>query len=132
MGYKLTFLYDGGCPLCKRETNFLKSRDYNSNILFVDINDKDYEPIKFEKISYEKAMRNLHGILNDGQIIKGLDVLAYSYQIIGMGWVYYPIKIPYISSLLKKIYSVWAKYRLQITGRNNINKLCSDKCNQTF
>ena len=132
MRYKLKFLYDGGCPLCTRETNFLKSKDINSNILFVDINDSNYEATNFENISYENAMKNLHGILDTGQIIKGLDVLAYSYQIIGLGWVYYPIKIPYLSLLLKKIYSVWAKYRLQITGRKNINKLCLDKCNQTF
>ena len=27
MQNKLTFLYDGGCPLCKRETDFLKGRN---------------------------------------------------------------------------------------------------------
>ena len=27
MQNKLTFLYDGACPLCRRETNFLKGKD---------------------------------------------------------------------------------------------------------
>ena len=73
-------------------------------------------------------MSNLHGILENGDIIKGLDLLAYSYELIGLGWIYYPIKIKFISKVLKEIYQFWAKYRLQITGRSNIDKLCSSKC----
>ena len=132
MNNKLTFLYDGGSPLCRRETDFLKSRDKFKYINFIDINTDDYDPQKYQNISYEKAMSNLHGILNNGNIIKGLDVLAYSYELIGFGWVYFPIKIPIISNLLKIIYSVWAKYRLQITGRHNLEILCNSKCKGVF
>ena len=132
MKNKLTFLYDGGCPLCRRETDFLKSRDKFRYIKFVDISSVDYEPRNYQNISYEIAMSNLHGILNNGNIIKGLDVLAYSYQLIGFGWVYFPIKIPLLSNLLKIIYSFWAKYRLQITGRNNLEILCNSKCKEVL
>ena len=128
MRNKLTFLYDGGCPLCRRETDFLKERDKFKKINFVDINSKDYDPKNYQNISFEKAMSNLHGILNNGNIIKGLDVLAYSYQLIGLGWIYFPIRIPIISNLLKIIYRFWAKYRLQITGRNKLEILCDSKC----
>jgi len=128
MQNKLIFLYDGGCPLCRRETNFLKDRDKFEKINFVDINSKDYDPKNYQNISFEKAMSNLHGILNNGNIIKGLDVLAYSYQLIGLGWIYFPIRIPIISNLLKIIYRFWAKYRLQITGRNKLEILCDSKC----
>ena len=40
MKNKLTFLFDGGCPLCLREINFLKKRDILSQISFIDINSK--------------------------------------------------------------------------------------------
>ena len=43
MKNKLTFLYDGGCPLCLRETNFLKKRDTLNKIAFIDINSKDFD-----------------------------------------------------------------------------------------
>ena len=43
MKNKLTFLFDGGCPLCLRETNFLKKRDITNQIAFIDINSKDYD-----------------------------------------------------------------------------------------
>tara|TARA_Y100000589_G_scaffold8200_1_gene6971 strand:- start:193 stop:591 length:399 start_codon:yes stop_codon:yes gene_type:complete len=132
MENKLTFLYDGGCPLCRRETDFLKSRDKFRYIKFVDISSVDYEPRNYQNISYEIAMSNLHGILNNGNIIKGLDVLAYSYQLIGFGWVYFPIKIPLLSNLLKMIYQYWAKYRLQITGRNKLETLCDSKCKEVL
>ena len=132
MQNKLTFLYDGGCPLCRRETDFLKSRDKFRYIKFVDISSVDYEPRNYQNISYEIAMSNLHGILNNGNIIKGLDVLAYSYQLIGFGWVYFPIKIPLLSNLLKMIYQYWAKYRLQITGRNKLETFCDSKCKEVL
>tara|TARA_B100000212_G_scaffold334414_1_gene305039 strand:+ start:652 stop:1050 length:399 start_codon:yes stop_codon:yes gene_type:complete len=132
MQNKLTFLYDGGCPLCKRETDFLKSKDKYGNIKFVNINSKNYNPKNYKNISFEKAMSNLHGILDDGNIIKGLDVLAYSYQLIGLGWIYFPVKLPIISNLLKIIYSIWAKYRLRITGRNKLEILCDSKCKEVL
>ncbi len=128
MQNKLIFLFDGGCPLCLRETNFLKSKDELNKIEFVDINNVNYNPILFKDISYSEAMSNLHGILENGNIIKGLDVLAYSYELIGLGWVYYPLKIEFLSPVLRLFYKYWAKYRLKITGRSNIEKLCTSEC----
>ena len=128
MKNKLTFLFDGGCPLCLRETNFLKKRDTLNQIVFIDINSEDYDQGLFNDISYSEAMSNLHGIMRNGEIIRGLDVLAYSYELIGLGWVYYPLKIKLLSPLLRLVYRYWAKYRLRITGRSNIEKLCTSKC----
>jgi predicted DCC family thiol-disulfide oxidoreductase YuxK len=130
MQNKLIFLFDGGCPLCLRETNFLKSKDELNKINFVDINNINYNPSLFKDISYEEAMSNLHGILENGNIIKGLDVLAYSYELIGLGWVYYPLKIEFFAPFLRLFYKYWAKYRLKITGRSNIEKLCTSECKQ--
>ena len=90
----------------------------------------DYDPTKYQNISYEKAMSNLHGILHNGNLIQGLDVLAYAYQLVGLGWVYFPIKIPIISNLLKIFYSFWAKYRLKITGRNLLEISCDSDCKE--
>ena len=129
MKNKLIFLFDGGCPLCLREKNFLKNKDILNQIKFVDINSKDYEQNHYD-ISYSEAMSNLHGIMGNGEIIRGLDVLAYSYELIGLGWVYYPLKIKFLSPLLRLVYRYWAKYRLQITGRSDIEKLCTSQCEQ--
>ena len=130
MQNKLIFLFDGGCPLCLRETNFLKNRDELNKIKFVDISIDDYDPHLYKDISYLEAMSNLHGILENGDIIKGLDVLSYSYELIGLGWVYYPLKIKFLEPVLRLIYRYWAKYRLQITGRSINEKICTSQCEQ--
>ena len=127
---KFIFLFDGGCPLCLRETRFLKKKDSSNKINFIDINNDSYNPSLYKDISYVEAMSNLHGILENGDIIKGLDVLAYSYELIGLGWVYYPLKIEFLAPLLRLFYQYWAKYRLKITGRSNIEKLCTSECKQ--
>tara|TARA_Y100001978_G_scaffold197279_1_gene207896 strand:+ start:1683 stop:2075 length:393 start_codon:yes stop_codon:yes gene_type:complete len=127
MTHKLTFLFDGGCPLCLKETKFLKKRDKSNLINFVDINNK-YNPKNFKNISYKQAMSNLHGITSTGEIILGVEVLAYSYELIGLGWIYYPTKLPLFSSFIKLIYKYWAKFRLKLTGRDNIEILCETNC----
>ena len=127
MNYKLTFLYDGGCPLCLRETNFLKQKDTKKCIKFVDIN-INYIPRNFKYISYKQAMENLHGILASGEIIFGVDVLAYAYELVGLGWIYFPTKLPIISDFIRFLYKYWAKYRLKLTGRDNLEKICESKC----
>ncbi len=127
---KFNFLFDGGCPLCVRETNFLKKKDLLNRINFVDINDDGYKPSMYRDISYSEAMSNLHGISENGVIIKGLDVLAYAYELIGLGWIYYPLKIKILAPVLKIFYQYWAKNRLKITGRSNIEKLCTSECKQ--
>ena len=127
MNFKLTFLYDGACPLCLRETNFLKVKDTKSFINFVDISE-NYNPANFKNISYKQAMANLHGILDGGEIIFGVDVLAYSYELVGLGWIYFPTKLPILSKFIKLLYKYWAKYRLKLTGRDNLEKICESKC----
>ena len=127
---KFIFLFDGGCPLCLRETRFLKKKDSSNSINFIDVNNDSYNPSLYKDISYVEAMSNLHGILENGDIIKGLDVLAYSYELIGLGWVYYPLKIEFLAPLLRLFYQFWAKYRLKITGRSNIEKFCTSECKQ--
>ena len=128
MNYKLTFLYDGACPLCLRETDFLKKKDSSKYINFVDIS-INYIPENFENISFKEAMSNLHGILSTGEIIYGVDVLAYSYELVGLGWIYFPTKLPILSNLIRFLYKYWAKYRLKLTGRNNLEKICHSNCN---
>ena len=128
MNYKLTFLYDGGCPLCLRETYFLKAKDTNKFINFVDIS-INYFPENFRNISYKQAMGNLHGILGSGEVIVGVDVLAYSYELVGLGWIYFPTKLPILSTFIRFLYKYWAKYRLKLTGRDDLEKLCESKCN---
>mgnify|MGYP001420081621 FL=1 len=75
-------------------------------------------------------MSSLHGILTNGKVIQGLDVLSYSYELVGLGWIYLPTKIKPLSTIFKFLYNFWAKYRLKITGRSNIEQICTSQCEQ--
>ena len=124
---KLTLLFDGGCPLCLREVNFLDSRDKLENISFVDINSPDFQPDLFSGISYKEAMGRIHAIKESGEILKDVAVFREAYRLIGLGWIYAPTNWPILGSLIDQIYKVWAKWRLPLTRRPSIEKLCKEK-----
>ena len=65
MKNKLIFLFDGECPLCLRETSFLKSRNIENKIRFIDIQKHLFKFIKnkeFKKFKKKYPM-NIEEIL---------------------------------------------------------------------
>ena len=122
---KLIILFDGGCPLCKKEIDFLRSRNQEGNLNFIDIN-SSYSTLETEYgITYKDAMERIHAIKNNGSIIKDVKVFQEAYNLIRMGWVYAPTKLPITNRIFELIYKFWAKYRLQITFRPYLKKLCN-------
>src|ERR687886_1925704 len=87
--WQIELLYDGECPLCVREVNFLKKRDAGRGLVsFVDIAEDGYNPQAHGGIDYETAMGRIHAILPDGRTVKNVEVFRRTYEILGMGWVY--------------------------------------------
>lgn len=119
--WKIKLLYDGECPLCLREVNFLQKRDAGRGLVaFVDIADEDYAPNENGGIDYETAMGRIHAVLPDGTVIKNVEVFRRVYEVLGMGWIYAATKLPIIGFLANSLYSLWAKYRLVLTGRSDL------------
>ena len=124
---KLTIFFDGECPLCKREVDFLQSRNKKKFLEFVDINSLDSNLELNYGITYKQAMERIHALKNDGSFIKDVEVFQEAYQLIGLGWIYAPTKLPIIDNLIQFIYKLWAKNRLRITSRPSLEKLCSER-----
>ena len=124
---KLTIFYDGDCPLCKREVDFLQSRNQKKYIKFIDINCSDFIKYFSHKITYKQAMERIHALKSDGSLIKDIKVFQEAYKLIGLGWIYAPTKLPFVDKLIDFIYVVWAKYRLKITFRPSLDELCANK-----
>lgn len=137
---KIRLLYDGECPLCVREVNFLKTRDGGRGLIdFVDIAADDYNPQDNGGIDFETAMGRIHAIKDDGEIIQNLEVFRQVYEVLGMGWVYAITKLPILGTIADFLYGIWANWRLPLTGRPSLKtilkqrqekKLCenSDRC----
>ena len=119
MKHDLKLLFDGECPLCVKEVNFLKSRNEKGLIAFVDLADPLYSAEENSGISYETGMATIHGVYK-GNVLTGVEVFEKAYSAVGLGWVYSFTKIPAFLTAANKVYDVWAKYRLEITGRPSL------------
>ncbi|CAM8910831.1 unnamed protein product [Rhodiola kirilowii] len=116
--WKIKMLYDGDCPLCMREVNMLKERNKGYGaIKFVDISSDDYSPEENQGLEYETVMGKIHAIMSDGTIVTNVEAFRKLYEAVGLGWVYAITKYEPVATIADAVYSVWAKYRLPITGR---------------
>jgi predicted DCC family thiol-disulfide oxidoreductase YuxK len=126
--WQIELLYDGQCPLCVREVNFLQKRDAGRGLVaFVDIADDRYNPEAHGGIDYETAMGRIHAVLADGTVVKNVEVFRRIYEILGMGWVYAVTKLPVVGAIANWLYSIWADWRLPLTGRPDLATVMGDR-----
>jgi predicted DCC family thiol-disulfide oxidoreductase YuxK len=128
----LTILYDGGCPLCRREVTFLERRDRQrhadqTTLAFVDIDRPDYDPQAHQGITYREAMGRIHGVEANGTVLQDLAVFRRAYEQVGLGWLYAPTRWPVVGPLAEGAYGLWARLRLAITGRPSLGQLCAER-----
>lgn len=122
---EIEVFFDGGCPLCHREIGFLKRRDLNGKIRFTDIDAPDFAPESCGK-TYEELMARIYGRLPDGTWIIGVEVFRRLYSAVGFGSLVALTRLPVISQILELCYRIFAKSRLKLTGRCNVQS-CSLK-----
>ncbi len=113
---EIEVFFDGGCPLCLREVNFLKRRDRQGKINFTDIDAADFRPETCGK-TYDELMAKMHGRLPDGTWITGVEVFRRLYSAIGLGPLVALTRLPIISQIMDIGYHMVAKNRLRLTGR---------------
>jgi predicted DCC family thiol-disulfide oxidoreductase YuxK len=126
--WQIELLYDGACPLCVREVNFLKTQDADRGLVsFVDIADDAYNPADHAGIDFETAMGRIHAVLPDGSIVQNVEVFRRTYEVLGIGWIYAITKIPAIEYLANLLYGIWADLRLVLTGRPNLATIVASR-----
>lgn len=126
--WQIKLLYDGECPLCLREVNFLTRRDAGRGLVaFVDIAADDYNPEEHGGVDFETAMGRIHALAADGTVIKNVEVFRRVYEILGIGWIYAVTKWPIISPIVDWLYEIWASWRLTFTGRPDLATICADR-----
>ncbi len=126
--WKIKLLYDGECPLCVREVNFLQKRDAGRGLVaFVDIAQDAYDPVAHGGVEFETAMGRIHAVLPDGQVIKNVEVFRRVYEVLGMGWVYAITQVPGLGAIADGLYGIWAEQRLALTGRADLATIVRDR-----
>lgn len=126
--WKIKLLYDGDCPLCLREVDFLQKKDAGRGLVaFVNIADDAYDPAEHGGVSFEDAMGRIHAVLPDGAVVQNVEVFRQVYSVLGMGWIYAPTRWPIVGALVDWAYSVWADWRLRLTGRPDLATLVAQR-----
>ena len=125
--WKVKLLYDGACPFCRREVDWLKRRNRRMLLSFEDISDPQFDPALYG-LTREEVNRVLHGILPDGKVVRGLAAIRYAYDAIGLGWLTAPTGWPGIRWAADRLYAAFARNRLtlgRVAGRGCAHGTCS-------
>ena len=107
---KVTLLYDGQCPFCRREMDWLKRRNRKMLLRFEDISDPQFDPGRYG-LTREEVNRVLHGILPDGRVVLGMAAVRRAYSAVGLGWLTAPTGLPGLRWIADRLYAAFARNR---------------------
>mmetsp|Transcript_19610 Transcript_19610/g.34681 ORF Transcript_19610/g.34681 Transcript_19610/m.34681 type:complete len:370 (-) Transcript_19610:54-1163(-) len=121
----INLLYDGQCPSCMKQVEFLVKRmdenpEYQGLVRLTDLHSEDYDPEACGGVVFEDGMRHIHAVTRDGEVIVGMDVFRRIYSIVGMQWVYDITTLPIVGSFFDVLYDWFSEYRLKAAGREDI------------
>jgi predicted DCC family thiol-disulfide oxidoreductase YuxK len=123
---QVKLLYDGDCPFCRREVEWLKRRDRSGNLVLENIAAIGFDPVSYG-LTREEVMGKLHGILPDGRVVRGMEAVRRAYQSVGLGWVVAPTKLPIVRGMTDVMYRAFARNRVRL-GRMFGRKCESGTC----
>jgi len=113
---ELTLYYDGHCPLCVAEVQFLESRNAQGQLAFVDITQTGFAS-SGHNISCEAAMAQIHGRTADGQVLVGVPVFANAYRLAKLPFLAWLLSRRWLMPVLQPAYVLFAKHRQTISKR---------------
>lgn len=115
MNWRFRLLFDGDCPMCRREVAWLKRRDRHGNLDLENIASPDFNPSRYG-LSLPEANRVLHGVRPDGTVAKGMDAVHEAYRAVGLGWVLAPTRLPGLRQASDLLYGLFARNRVALGG----------------
>jgi len=125
-----TILIDGDCPLCRREAAFLARLDGSRGRLrMIDIAAPGFDAGQYGR-THAELMGTIHGILADGTLVTGMEVFRRAYGAVSPWWaaIWAPTGWPLLRPLFDALYRVFARHRLRLTGRSQVNSPAENAC----
>jgi predicted DCC family thiol-disulfide oxidoreductase YuxK len=113
-------LYDGSCPLCRKEISHYRRMDKTHQLEWLDITSASSDLAAYG-ISFEAAMKRLHSIDGNGEVKTGTD----SFMLIWSQLRYYcllakTIRVLKLQRPLEYLYQWFAEWRYE--------RRCRDGC----
>jgi predicted DCC family thiol-disulfide oxidoreductase YuxK len=114
---EMSVFFDGECPLCRHEIAWLRRKDVDQCIEFIDIADPDFDATVYGR-SQAQLMAQMHGRLADGTWTIGVDTFYHLYRLLGLGWAVSWTRWPILRPLTDFAYRCFAKIRTRLPGRS--------------
>ncbi len=119
-------LYDGACPVCRREVLWLYRRRPEA-IEAVDTSAENFDAASFG-LSAQQVDAALYGIRPDGSITIGMDSLREGYRQAGLSWLmtwtgWWPARPAFDA-----VYRCFARNRMRIGRLLGRQDDCGDRC----
>ncbi len=111
--WQVKLLYDGGCPFCGREVQWLKQRDGPGHLALEDISAPSFDPSPYG-LSHDEVFATLHAVLPDGRIVRGVDAVAAAYRAVGLGWVVAITRPRVLHAVFDGVYRLFARNRIRL------------------
>ena len=106
----LTVLYDGACPLCRREIGIYRGLRPNSPVCFADVSDSA-QPLPPDTTRQELLAR-FHVRSSDGQLLSGAQAfLALWAALPGWRWLALAGRLPVAAWAMERTYRLFLRWR---------------------
>jgi len=107
---EMNVCFDGNCPICCRQIQWMQLRDKKKRLNFVDINNEDFEK-KFPNIEKSEAMKEIHAIDDQGKVDLGIKALSRIYACSSKRWLAISLRLPLLHPILVFCYRLFARHR---------------------
>jgi len=131
---EVNIIYDSKCNVCKLEIDFLAKRDAEKinigapKLKMTDVEAEDYNPNDPANggVTYQKGMAAIHAVTADGKVLHGVPVFALAYEQVNLGWLFKVTTWPVVKQLVEVGYTLFAKYRTNVTRGASIDTLVKE------
>lgn len=125
---QFTILIDGACPLCKRESDFMRRLDRGrGRLALVDIAAPEFDAGRYGT-TFEAVMGSIHGVTAEGRLVHGLEAFRRAYSAVGWPWLLGWTSWPVIRPIADRAYRWFAKNRLRWTKRQHVCAADGGRC----
>ena len=59
--------------------------------------------------------------------LTGVEVFRLVYEAVGLGWLFRFTRIPWLGYRAEKVYDFWARHRMRITGRPDLEEIFEER-----
>lgn len=110
---QIEVFFDGACPICSREMAMIRKLDRNHQVNCTDIAARGFDA-NAQGLDAGAVNREIHGRLNDGRIVTGVEVFRQIYGLLGFRRSVAWSRRPWVGKLLDYSYAAFARHRRYI------------------